>query len=113
MKKQILTVALALILGTATGMAQEKKGNNEGRKGNRVEQMVSELGLDEKQAAQFKAIMDENKPMKQNGEERPSREEMEKKRSEMDAKVKAILTEEQYKKYQEMRKQRGNGRRGK
>ena len=44
--------------------------------------------------------------------ERPSREEMEKKRNEADAKLKKILTDEQYKKYQSMRPQRGQ-RRGK
>ena len=34
----------------------------------------------------------------------PTREEMQKKRQEIDAKIKSILTDEQYKKYQDMRK---------
>ena len=33
-----------------------------------------------------------------------NREEMQKKRQEIDAKIKSILTDEQYKKYQDMRK---------
>ena len=45
----------------------------------------------------------------QNTGERPSREDMQKKRTEMEAKIKGILTEDQYKKYQDMQKNRRNG----
>ena len=58
------------------------------------------------------AVMEEMKPNRDASGERPSREEMEKKRNEADAKLKKILTDEQYKKYQNMRPQRGQ-RRGK
>ena len=44
------------------------------------------------------------RPAKNKSNERPTREEMQKKRQEIDAKIKSILTDEQYKKYQDMRK---------
>ena len=100
MKKQILSLALALFLGTAVGMAQENRGER------------PDLGLNETQAKEFKAVMEEMRPNRDASGERPSREEMEKKRNEADAKLKKILTDEQYKKYQSMRPQRGQ-RRGK
>ena len=106
MKKQILSLALALFLGTAVGMAQENRGERPDPS-KRIEQMVTDLGLNETQAKEFKAVMEEMRPNR-----RPSREEMEKKRNEADAKLKKILTDEQYKKYQSMRPQRGQ-RRGK
>ena len=52
----------------------------------------------------FKAAMEEMRPAKNKSNERPTREEMQKKRQEIDAKIKSILTDEQYKKYQDMRK---------
>ena len=64
----------------------------------------NDLGLNEKQAKDFKAAMEEMRPTKRNSNERPSREEMQKKRKEGEAKIKSILTDEQYKKYQDMRK---------
>ena len=63
---------------------------------------ISVLG--EKQAKDFKAAMKEMRPAKNKSNERPTREEMQKKRQEIDAKIKSILTDEQYKKYQDMRK---------
>ena len=45
-----------------------------------------------------------HRPAKNKSNERPTREEMQKKRQEIDAKIKSILTDEQYKKYQDMRK---------
>ncbi len=50
--------------------------------------------------------MEEMRPTKRNSNERPSREEMQKKRKEGEAKIKSILTDEQYKKYQDMRKRK-------
>ncbi len=70
----------------------------------RMEQIVADLGLNEKQAKDFKAAMKEMRPAKNKSNERPTREEMQKKRQEIDAKIKSILTDEQYKKYQDMRK---------
>ena len=104
MKKQILSLALALFLGTAVGMAQENRGERPDPS-KRIEQMVTDLGLNETQAKEFKAVMEEMRPNRDASGER-------KKRNEADAKLKKILTDEQYKKYQSMRPQRGQ-RRGK
>ena len=75
-----------------------------------MEQMVSELGLSDKQTEKLKAVFEEMKPGRNNSGERPSREEMEKKRSETDAKIKKILTDEQYTKYQELQKKEKGGK---
>ncbi len=63
MKKQIFTLAIATILGSVTCMAQdenEKKGGPDNSQ--RIEQMISELGLNETQAAEFKEIMKDMQP---------------------------------------------------
>ena len=109
MKKQILSLAVALFIGSAVCMAQDNRGGRPDM-AQRIEKMVTELGLNETQAKDFKAVMEEMRPGKSESGERPSREEMEKKRNEADAKIKKILTEEHYKKYQSMRSQRGDRR---
>ena len=100
MRKQILSLAVALLIGSTVCMAQKGKADRE----KRIEKMVTDLGLNEKQAKDFKAAMEEMKPAKNKSDEKPSREEMQKKKKEVDAKIKSILTDEQYKKYQDMRK---------
>lgn len=110
MKKQILSLVVALLIGSTVCMAQNPRQGKAGRE-KRIEQMITDLGLNEKQAKDFKAAMEEMRPARNNSNERPSREEMQKKRKEMDAKIKSILTDEQYKKYQEMRKKEQENRR--
>ena len=100
MRKQILSLAVALLIGSTVCMAQNRQNGKADRE-KRMEQIV---GLNEKQAKDFKAAMEEMRPAKNNSNERPTREEMQKKRQEIDAKIKSILTDEQYKKYQDMRK---------
>ena len=103
MRKQILSLTVALLIGSTVCMAQNhQKGKADREK--RIEKMVTDLGLNEKQAKDFKAAMEEMKPAKNKSDEKPSREEMQKKKKEVDAKIKSILTDEQYKKYQDMRK---------
>ena len=90
MRKQILSLAVALLIGSTVCMAQNhQKGKADREK--RIEKMVTDLGL-------------KMKPAKNKSDEKPSREEMQKKKKEVDAKIKSILTDEQYKKYQDMRK---------
>ncbi len=63
MKKKIFSLAAAIILFSATGMAQDqnrKQGRPDRSQG--IEQMITELGLDETQAAQFKEVMAEMMP---------------------------------------------------
>ncbi len=111
MKKQIFSLAIALLISSTACMAQDQKRQRPNRS-QRMEQMITELGLNETQAKQFKEAMEEMRPAKNNSGERPSREKMEAQRKKMDEKMKSILTEEQYKKYQSMRPQR-HQRRGK
>lgn len=103
MRKQILSLAVALLIGSTVCMAQNRQNGKADRE-KRMEQMVTDLGLNEQQAKDFKAAMQEMRPAKNKSGERPTREEMQKTRTEMDAKIKSILTDEQYKRYQDMRK---------
>ena len=91
MRKQILSLAVALLIGSTVCMAQNRQNGKADRE-IRMEQIVADLGLKEM------------RPAKNKSNERPTREEMQKKRQEIDAKIKSILTDEQYKKYQDMRK---------
>ena len=100
MRKQILSLLVVLLIGSTAQDRQKGKVDRE----KRIEQIITDLGLNEKQAKDFKAAMEEMRPTKRNSNERPSREEMQKKRKEGEAKIKSILTDEQYKKYQDMRK---------
>ena len=103
MRKQILSLLVVLLIGSTVCMAQDRQKGKVDRE-KRIEQIITDLGLNEKQAKDFKAAMEEMRPTKRNSNERPSREEMQKKRKEGEAKIKSILTDEQYKKYQDMRK---------
>ena len=106
MKRQILVLVAAVALSSGVCFAQsEKKGRPDGSQ--RIEMMSKELGLNESQAAQLKTLFENSKPQRVEGQERPSREEMDKQRKEMDSKIKSILTEEQYKKFEEMKSQKG------
>lgn len=95
MRKQILSLAVALLIGSTVCMAQNRQKGKADRE-KRIEQMVTDLGLNEKQAKDFKAAMEEMRPAKNKSDEKPSREEMQKKKKEVDAKIKSILTDEQY-----------------
>lgn len=111
MRKQILSLAIVLLVGATLCMAQNpQQGKGKVDREKRMEQLITDLGLNEKQAKDFKDAMAEMRPTKNNSDERPSREEMQKKRKEVDAKIKSILTDEQYQKYQEMRKKDNEGR---
>ena len=94
MRKQILSLLVVLLIGSTVCMAQDRQKGKVDRE-KRIEQIITDLGLN---------AMEEMRPTKRNSNERPSREEMQKKRKEGEAKIKSILTDEQYKKYQDMRK---------
>ncbi|MCD8202315.1 MAG: hypothetical protein LUD48_01575 [Prevotella sp.] len=71
MKKKIFSLAAVIMLFSATGMAQDqdqKQGRPDRSQG--IEQMITELGLDETQAAQFKEVMAEMMPQDM-GEQAP------------------------------------------
>ena len=56
MKKQILGLAVVLFMGSAVCMAQDNRGGRPDMS-KRIEQMVTDLGLNETQAKEFKAVM--------------------------------------------------------
>ena len=58
MKKQILGLAVVLFMGSAVCMAQDNRGGRPDMS-KRIEQMVTDLGLNETQAKEFKAVMEE------------------------------------------------------
>lgn len=101
------------VLASSACVAQDQQRGGRGQRGDMTERMKTELGLSDEQVAQLKEVYSQMRPSQQG--EKPSREEMQKKREEADAKVKKILTEEQYAKYEKMRKERrphrpqGNG----
>ena len=108
MKKVILSLTMfAFLASGSVCMAQDRSQRMNPQQ--RVEQMVKDLGLNEEQTKEFKALMETMLPQRGQQGERPSREEMQKRRAEMEAKIKGILTEEQFKKYQEMQKNRRRG----
>lgn len=81
----------------------EKMGTAAQKKVESTEKMVKELGLNEKQAKEFKTVWEEMSPSKDGKSvEKPTLAEMEKKHAEGDAKIKKILTEEQYAKYKKL-----------
>lgn len=107
MKRKILTLLAVAVLTTVSCVAQDETNGGRpprGLRGDMMEKMKTELSLSDKQAAQLKEVFSSMRPDKKG--ERPTREEMEKKRIETEAKVKKILTEEQYAKYQKMHSER-------
>lgn len=65
MRKQILSLAVALLIGSTVCMAQNRQNGKADRE-KRMEQIVADLGLNEKQAKDFKAAMKEMRPAKIN-----------------------------------------------
>lgn len=111
MRKRLFSLVVASLISCSFICTAQNHPKNDGKGPEQnIEQMISELGLSDKQAKKFKAALEEMKPSQNNSGERPSREEMEKKRSEMDAKIKKILTDEQYTKYQDLQKKEKGGK---
>lgn len=125
MKKIILTliVALCAVVANAQGFRQMNPEDMAKRQAERIketcgindEQYAKIYDLYLAQSKQTQAMMDSLRAQANNGGERPrfDREAMQKRQDEMNAKIKAVLTEEQYAKYEEMQKQmrerRGQG----
>lgn len=101
MKKKLFTLLVAAVLsGTGVCMAQSHPKSTVSTVVELVEQIVSDLGLSNKQAKKFKAAMEDMHPDKETSE-KLSREELEKKKTKADAKIKKILTDDQYQQYQQ------------
>lgn len=121
--KKVIGLFMVILISSTTVFAHN--GNRQGRKGDpskRSEKMIEELKLDDKQAADFRKIeADFRSQMKKEREavkeERSKmREKMMAMRAEKDTRMKNLLTDEQYKLYQEKQKKadsprkKGHGR---
>lgn len=129
MKKFILSLIVALVTLGASAQGQgPRQWNPEDMAKRQAERIKTACGInDDQYTALYNLYLDQSKKqmaqmdslraLGNNGGERPrfNREEMQKRREEMNAKIKAILTEEQYAKYEEMQqqqRQRGFGGQG-
>lgn len=95
-----------------TAPAQTAPAQGQGRAGQgRQADMMKELNLTADQQTKLQALMSENRAAMMNRPSGPptdaERQAMQTRRTEMEAKMKEILTPEQYAKYQAMRPQRG------
>lgn len=122
--KKVIGLFLVILISSTTVFAQG--GHRQGKKGDpskRSEKMIEELKLDEKQAAEYRKVEADFREKMQKDRE-AAKEEREKKREKMtamrtekDAQMKKILTDEQYKLYLEKQKKadrphkKGHGRR--
>lgn len=101
--KQVMLLVAALALTVGTLSAQEKERPQQGQMdpAAMVEKLTESLSLSDDQAEKITAIYTAEFEARENSssDERPSREEMEKAREEMSAKVMAVLTEEQQEAY--------------
>ena len=117
--KKVIGLFLVILLSTVSVYAQkEKRSNKGGDPSQRIEKLIKELNLNDKQAADFRKLNTEfrEKMQKERGnmdsDRQKMREKMTSMRNEMNAEVKKILNDEQFKQYQEkMEKQRSEGQR--
>lgn len=115
--KKVLGLFLVILLSSASVYAQkDKRSNRGGDPAQRMEKIISDLKLDEKQAADFRKVQEdfrakikaEREAAKEDRNQ--MREKMKNMRKEMDTELKKILNDEQYKQYQEkMERQRPDG----
>lgn len=117
--KKILIAGFMFMFAFVISAQNRERGNGPGGDmTKRYEEMKKELDLTEQQVDSIKAIDQElftkmREQRDKNGDDREKgREEMKKMSEQKDERVKAILTEEQFTKYQKMeseRRQRGPG----
>lgn len=108
--KKIIALAFAIILGAGTMSAQRGGGHQRMSVEDRVAHMAKELNLSNEQKQQITAIYKDFGTKRTEGT-RPTREEMRAEMEKVNQKVNAVLTDEQKKKYEEMRKARHDRRR--
>jgi Spy/CpxP family protein refolding chaperone len=118
MRMHSLRLALVAAALAATGLTAQAaplqeapaQGRQRGGGGDRFK----DLNLSDDQKAKMEALMKEAREQRGSQQGPPSdadRQAMQTRRADMDAKIKGILTPEQYTKYQAMRPQRGQGQR--
>lgn len=106
--KKVIGLFLVILISTVSVFAQkDQRGKRGGDPTQRCEKMIAELKLDEKQATEFRKINTEfrEKVMKERkaveADRQKMREQMKTLRNDWDEQLKKILTDEQYKQYQE------------
>lgn len=114
--KQLMLVGAGLLftfsLSAQSPDAGRKQKGQDGRKGDRMEKVKAELGLTDKQAAEWEAINEkykaEHQKIKESNQAKKAavREEMKALREAHDAEVDALLTPEQLQKWNEMKAER-------
>lgn len=115
----IAAVALGTLVACSIATAQDaakKKGRQGFGAGQGVEQLKKDLDLKDDQVSKVKAVLEERQKKMQElrGEtdREARREKMRSIMEESNKQMKKILTDEQYKKYEEMRSQRGKQKEG-
>ena len=110
--KKLIGLFLILFLSSTVLIAQENRTARRGADMKAMqERMISELKLDEKQADEYQKISDEfrskmqSEREKMGGDRQAMFEKMKTLRAERDEKLKAVLSEEQFKQLQEKEKQ--------
>ena len=110
--KKLIGLFLILFLSSTVLIAQENRTAKRGADMKAMqERMISELKLDEKLAAEYQKISDEfrskmqSEREKMGGDRQAMFEKMKTLRAERDEKLKAVLSEEQFKQLQEKEKQ--------
>lgn len=107
--KKVIGLCLVILLSSVSAFARDnhKRTDKKADPSKRCERMISELKLDEKQAAEFRKINDEftQKAQKEREEVKSAREKQREKmmaiREDRNAQMKKFLTDEQYKLYTE------------
>ena len=111
--KKIALFAFVVLMGTGSVFAQREGGRQRMTVEQTVAGMTKELNLTAEQQKQVTAIYTEfENKRKANNNPRPSREQMQAEREALDKQVTAVLTDEQKKKYEQLKQtRRGGGRR--
>lgn len=111
MKK--LGLIMALVLLSITGVFAQKKGKGQDKRVEKqAQQLKTDLDLNDDQYNKVLALLSKQPPMERMGEGmnreemKAKRDEMKAKREAMNAEYKAILTANQYAKFQEIQKKR-------
>lgn len=115
--KKVIGLFLVILICSTTVFAQS--GNRQGKKGDpskRSERMIEELKLDDKQATEFRKVEADFRAQMEKEREAVKedrskmREKMTAMRTEKESQIKNILSDEQYKLYQEKQKKADNPR---
>lgn len=107
--KKVTLMAMVLMASIMTSTAQQRQrneGNPEQRIERQVKQLDEKLNLTEEQEKQVKAIYEEFFKQRASSNQKPQA-----RRQEMNKKIESVLTEEQKKIYEEMKKQQMPGNR--